>query len=147
MATFLTNITDRTPIQALEKSLSFSEARLKVIAENVANIHTPGYKAKQLDPKAFQAALRKAVETRTKNPQGRFIVENNRDIKTDASGSLKVKPTYKNPDKLLFHDDTNLSIEREMSDLAETGLAHQVATTLLKRKWDGLRSAIRGTVG
>jgi flagellar basal-body rod protein FlgB len=147
MATILTNITDRTTMQVLEKSLAFGEARLRVIAENVANLHTPGFRAKQLDPGTFQTALRKAVDTRKKNPGGRFVVESGRNVRTDANGSLTLTPSYKKADNLLFHDGTNFSIEREMAELAETGLAHDVASTLLKGKWDGLRKAIRGTVG
>lgn len=147
MAPILTNITDRTTMQVLEKSLAFSEARLKVIAENVANLHTPGFRAKQLDPAMFQNALRNAIDARKKDPQRRFVVESGRDIRTEANGSLTLTPAYKKADNILFHDGTNFSIEREMAELAETGLVHEVASSLLKGKWDGLRKAIRGTVG
>ena len=61
---FLSNVTDGGATPALVKTLVFNEARLKMIAENVANLQTPGYRAKQLDPKAFQHALREALVTR-----------------------------------------------------------------------------------
>jgi flagellar basal body rod protein FlgB len=47
----------------------------------------------------------------------------------------------------LFHDGTNQSLEREMADLAETVMVHETAGTLLRGNVDGLRKAIRGTVG
>ena len=58
---FLSNVTDGGPTPALVKTLAFNEARLKMIVENVANLQTPGYRAKQLDPKAFQHALQEAL--------------------------------------------------------------------------------------
>ena len=49
---------------ALVKTLAYNEARLRMIAENVANIHTPGYRTKQLDVRGFQSSLRRALDAR-----------------------------------------------------------------------------------
>ena len=143
---FLSSVTDGGPIPALVKTLAFNEARLKMIAENVANLQTPGYRAKQLDPKAFQSALREALETRGDDRSKPLRIESGREVTTDARGNLQVKPSEKPPDNVLFHDGTNLSIEREMADLAQTGLTHELATALLRDRMQSLRKAVRGTV-
>ena len=119
---------------------------MKLIAENVANLQTPGYRAKQLDPKAFQRALGEAMVTRGEDSQRPLLVKSGREVTTDARGNLHVTPTEKPVENVLFHDGTNLSIEREMADLAETGLTHELATALLRDRMQGLRKAIRGTV-
>ncbi len=49
VAMFISNLTDRGATPALVKMLAFNEARLSVIAQNIANSNTPGYKAKRLD--------------------------------------------------------------------------------------------------
>ena len=142
---FISNLTDRGATPALIHTLTFNEARLKVIAENVANAQTVGYRAKQLDPKTFQAALRSALDERGGDPTRPLTIRDTGQVKTNAAGRLEVTPTDKPVDNLLFHDGTNLSMEREMADLAETGMTHQLVTDLLRGRFDGLRKAIRGT--
>lgn len=144
---FLTSITDRGSTPALVKTLAFNEARLSMIAENVANIHTPGYRVKRLDAKAFQSALRRAIDARGDGPHKPFTVKAGDEVQTDERGRLRIKPSENPVQNVLFHDGTNLSIERQMADLAETGMMHELATTLLRGNFEGLRKAIRGVVG
>jgi flagellar basal-body rod protein FlgB len=144
---FLTSITDRTVVHALSNTLAFNEARLKVIAENVANMQTPGYRARQVDEAGFRQALGEAVNAGRRDPGRPFRVSAEGVARTDEAGRLQVTPSERPPDNVLFHDGTNLSIEREMADLAKTGLLHEQAASLLRGHLDGLRKAIRGTVG
>lgn len=128
------------------KMLAFNESRLRMLAENVANIHTPGYRAKQLDTKAFQRSLREALNARARDPKRPFVVQSGQEVQTDEQGYLRIRPSQKPVENVLFHDGTNLSIEREMADLAETGMTHDLFTTLLRGRFNGLRKAIRGTL-
>lgn len=142
---YLENLTNRGTTPTLINTLTFTEARLKTIADNIANVHTPGYRAKHLDVGSFQAALRKAIDTKGSDPKKPFVVES-RQAKSMPGGGLKVTPSEQPVRNVLFHDGTNLSIEREMAELAETGMNHELATTLLNGNFEGLRKAIRGTV-
>lgn len=146
MATFIESITNRSTALALEHTLSFQQARLQTIAENVANAHTPGFRARQLDTRGFKTGLRKAIESRGRRTDAPLEVSSGREVSTAANGRLRVSPSQKPVDNTLFQDGTNLSIEREMADLAQTGLEYDVAAALLGRQWDGLRKAIRGTI-
>ncbi len=141
---FISNLTDRGATPALIHTMAFNEARLRIIAENVANSMTPGYRAKQLDPVAFQKALREALDARGGDPNKPFVIQGNGQVRTTDSGMLQITPSDKPVDNILSHDGTNLSIEREMADLAETGMMHELAGTLLRGRFDGLRKAIRG---
>jgi flagellar basal-body rod protein FlgB len=141
---FLSTITNRGATPGLIKTMAFTQERLRMISENVANIHTPGYKAKQLDVGGFQQALGRAFAEHKKDYRKRFVVESGDQVRTDELGFLKVKPSDRPTDNILFHDGTDLSIERQMADLAETGMAHEMAATLLRGNFDGLRRAIRG---
>jgi flagellar basal body rod protein FlgB len=67
-------------------------------------------------------------------------------VQTDQAGRLSIRPSRQPAENVLFHDGTNLSIEREMARLAETGMVHELATSLLRGRFDGLRTAIRGAV-
>lgn len=142
---YLENLTNRGTTPTLINTLAFTEARLRTIADNIANVHTPGHTAKHLDVGSFQAALRKAIDTKGSDPNKPFVVES-RQAASAADGTLRVTPSEKPVRNVLFHDGTNLSIEREMAELAETGMTHELATTLLGGNFDGLRKAIRGQV-
>ncbi len=141
---FFASLTERGSGPALVKTLVFQEARLMTIAENVANLVTPGYRAKQLDARGFQGALRSAIDNRSSDPTKPLTIRN-KEVRTDAAGRMTVTPSLRPLDNVLFHDGTNASLEREMSDLAQTQMSHDLATALLKTKMDGLRKAVRGT--
>jgi flagellar basal body rod protein FlgB len=56
-----------------------------------------------------------------------------------------VSPSERPVDNVLFHDGTNVSIEKEMADLAKTGMSHQLVSTMLKNRYDALTRVIRET--
>jgi len=141
---FFENLINRGSLPALVSTAAFTEERHRMIAENVANIGVPGYKTRQLDVKAFQSALGRALDRRGSDPRNPFVLEGNRQVRTNERGELVVTPTKRPVENLLFHDGTNLSIERQMSDLAENAMMHELTNTLLRKKYDGLHKAIRG---
>lgn len=140
---FLDGVTNGGVFPMLEKTIAFTEARNRVIAENVANITTPGYRAKQLDVGKFQAALRSATERRAEHG-GVWQLEATDEFHADASGHLETTPSREPVENLLFHDGTNARMERHMADIAENTMMHQAATELLKTYYNGMSKAIRG---
>lgn len=136
-------LTDNGPTPALAAVLSFTQERHRVIAENIANLGTPGYKAKQVDVGAFQRSLGEAMDRRAAGAADRLSFSTP-GFELGRDGRLRVTPSLRPADGLLFHDGTNHSLEREMADLAENGLAHQTAAQLLGVKFEGMRKAIRG---
>ena len=146
MAGFLSAITERGATPALIATVSFNESRLRMLGENIANLHTPGYHAKQLDVRAFQGALKKALDVRRAEPGRPFAVRSGDEVRTDERGALRVTPRETPVENVLFHDGTNASLERQMADLTETEMAHDLAVTLLQDKFNTLRKAIRGNM-
>lgn len=143
---YVSNITNRGATPALIKTLAFNEAKLKMIAENIANIHTPYYRAKQLDTGVFKRSLKEALKEKGRDPNKELNVNAGEEIKTTRNGLLQVRPTREPVENVLFHDGTNLSIEHQMSELVKTGMMHDLATTLLRGSFEALRKAIRGRV-
>src|SRR5262245_38973675 len=64
----LQSIFDSTTVPLLEKQAIFGERRQEVLAGNIANIDTPGYKMRDLPVAKFQEALQKAIESRRPQP-------------------------------------------------------------------------------
>ena len=90
--------------------------------------------------------MRQALTERGSDPRKPFEVTVDGEVKTDARGHLEVTPRLKSVRNVLFHDGTNLSMERQMADLAETGMTHELVASLLRGRYQGMRKAIRGTV-
>ena len=146
MAGLFENLMNRGAMPALTATWSFTHARHQLIAENVANMSTPGYKAKHLDLGEFQQSLARALDRRGNDPNKPFTIDGGKQVRMDRGGKFELNPRTEPGDNALFHDATNMSIEREMSDLASNAMLHEMTTTLLKGRFDGLRKAISGRV-
>lgn len=142
---FVTDATNSGNIPLLEKMLAFTEARNRVLAENIANATTPGYRTKQMDVSAFQKMLRTATEKQAENG-GEWKLDASKEFSLDDHGHLSVTPTEEPVENLLFQDGTNQRIERQMAQVAENAMMNQAASDLLRSSFSRLDSAIRGRV-
>jgi len=140
----ITDLTQCGVEPILDKVMAFAEARHRVLAENIANIDTPGYRAKHLDPRLFQAKLLEAVRERSAKASGPVALDSTNQFHTDEQGMLRVTPVLKPPQNVLFHDGTNASLERQMAELAENALMYQVAVELRRQRSALVKQAIAG---
>src|SRR5262245_45220953 len=90
--------------QSIELAAKFAERRHDVLVENVANIDTPDYHMKRLEPESFHAALCDSL--RATRP-GRELRLKGRQVSSDADGHMEVKPAVEPAANVLFHDGTN----------------------------------------
>lgn len=131
---FLERLMNQTSAPLLERVLDFTAARQKLIAENIANVDTPGYLQKDLDVERFNAMLRDRVE------------------RADAGGSPTgfddVDAELRHPtDNILFHDGNNRSMEQLNSDMAKNGLLHNMVVELLRKQYQQMDMALKEKVG
>jgi flagellar basal-body rod protein FlgB len=106
-------------LSQLENYLTLTDKRATVIASNMANVDTPGYRTKDID---FQHELTRAMTA----PEGyspRVAVK-------DVSGLLE-RP-----------DGNNVNVDRESLNLSETQLQYQMGTQLMKDRFHELLVAI-----
>jgi len=141
---FIGSLTEHGSMPALIHLLSFTEQRHRMIAENIANVDTPGYRAKRLDPQAFEDALGEAMDRRGSDPRNPLTLRAHRQFEVDKFGSLRVHPITAPARNVMFHDGTTISIDREMADLAANAMVYNAATAMLSGKFNGLMTAIRG---
>lgn len=105
----------------LTQLLNASGLRHRVIAQNVANVNTPGYKRLEV---AFEADLAKALAAPT--------------------GGTPVKPRVVTGDGPERVDGNNVDIDTEMNALTKNALLYQAATQIIASRVGTLRSAISG---
>ncbi len=139
--------------RGIELSARFVESRHRVLAENVANIDTPGYARKRLDPEAFQASLKEAMErvdalspARRRTGRALLHLRGNAQFATNFRGDIEVKPEIEPAENILFHDGTNARLEILMSEVAENALSHQFVMNQLRGRYEGVLKAIRGRI-
>lgn len=125
---FIDRLLGRTNAPLLESAMRFSAKRHDVIAENVANISTPGYVQKDLDLPAFQTSLRKALRQRD---------EQGMPISLDLPSSVNANAN------ILFHDGADRSPERLMSDMASNAMRHNLYVELMRKQYDSINNALR----
>ena len=127
---------DNKPNILLEKMLDKAALSQRVIAANVANIGTPGYRRRAV---SFEEKLRNAMKPGLQN------------LKTTNPKHLpspdiirKIKPEVVYVEDGYWNGINNVNIDEEMVELAKNQLDFDIAATLLNRRFTALRTAIRG---
>mgnify|MGYP002176447367 FL=1 len=120
-----------------EQALRVREERAQVLANNLANSDTPGFKARDID---FKSILQ---------GQGQLSADST-SMKTTSSGHMIGQTLTSNPN-MMYRTPTQPSIDGntveeqvEHAQFMENGLAFQASFTFLNSKFTGLMSAIRG---
>lgn len=111
----------------LSKTLDAQAARQKAIANNIANVETPGYKRQYV---SFEEELRHVLERKG----GHDVREGLRGL---APRLLTDSVSPSRP------DGNNVNIDAEIADLAKVSLKYKAAATLLEDKIAMLRNAIK----
>ncbi len=133
--------------QSLELSARFAELRQRVLAENLANVDTPGYQFKSLDVARFQNALHDALQASRRSPRPLALnLRSGAEVRPRPGGGIDVTPSTEPADNVLFHDGTNTRIERLMTEINANALSYELATSLLRGKYESLLRAVRGRV-
>lgn len=136
---------DNGAMQSLERLNQFTNARHRVLVNNVANLNTPYFRPRDLEPGEFQQSLQRAVERRRRdnvNPvAGELKPRDTRQLRFKQDG---ITPSPAHLDQnIMFHDRNNRDLERQMQYLAENTLTHNLSVELLRNQFDMLRLAIR----
>jgi len=124
-----------TTIPVLEQVVNFSQARHTVLAGNIANFDTPGYRTRDLSPEAFQQRLQTALEERDRSRTAISPGElsGGHDPLANAAGSIE---------GILYHDDNNRSLEHQVAAISENQIQHNLALTILTSQFRLLQAAI-----
>ena len=139
----LSSLFGSSTIPVLEQTVNFTQARHGVLAGNIANLNTPGYKTRDLSSVEFQKRLKEAVETRRQAEISPSYAMNakstGRSIATGHDGMDKVRDSMKN---ILYHDDSDVSIEKQVAEISKNQAQHNMALSLMVSQFRLLKTAI-----
>lgn len=143
----LPSLFDSSSLPVLEQVVNFTEARHGVLAGNIANLDTPGYRSRDLSTEEFQTRLKDAIESRQRPAVSRAPYPN-----FEGGASELASPRTQSHDKLatvtntvkgmLRHDDNNASLEEQVSEIAKNQAQHNLALSLMTAQFRLLRAAI-----
>ena len=114
-------------------------ARAEVLAANIANADTPGYKARDLD---FSSALEQA-QSRTQSGFA-LATSDARHIQGGSSSSLAGNVKYHVPNQPDTGDGNTVDVQQERTSFMENGLEYQASLEFLNSRISGLLKAIKG---
>lgn len=126
---------DKT-ISLLGNSLDLRAARHKLLASNIANQETPGYRAVDIN-----------FENELKKREG--VTADAAIVRTDEAHMLPVRGIAASPavvesaSDLESYDRNSVGIEGEMAKLSENTLMYNVSAKILKSKFNLLMTAIK----
>lgn len=111
--------------------------RAEVLASNIANADTPGYKAKDID---FADALSQAQSKAGKNYRMAKTHDKHFDLKVDIDTSEK----YRNPDQPDTGDGNSVDVQVERNLFMENSIEYQMSFQFLNGKIRSLKKALEG---
>ena len=123
-------------IHTLGNSLAYATAKNQTISNNIANIDTPDYKAKDVVFKhVMNDELERSSQARRTHPKH-----------VPFSDDTKHQPfqTIDRINTMYNHNGNNVDIDSEMAALAKNQIYYQALVDRLNGKFNSLQTVIRG---
>jgi flagellar basal-body rod protein FlgB len=131
-------ISDIPILSMLRTRLEWAQERQKVLAENVANADTPGYRASDLAPLKFEDQPAVAPTTvagvtlaRTESGHLAGVGLSSSPFRAESKGHYELRPT-----------GNAVNVEEEMMKVASNNMDYQAATALYTRSLNLLKTAL-----
>lgn len=120
---------------SLDQALNYTSLKQKVISQNIANVDTPNYKAKDV---RFKTILQDELSRNFKTYR-----TDNRHF--DFSASSINQPSVVNRQNAQYNNNGNsVDLDQEMSDLAENQIYYNALVEQVNSKFATLQNVIRG---
>ncbi|WP_349252552.1 flagellar basal body rod protein FlgB [Asticcacaulis sp. EMRT-3] len=124
-------------MSALQSRMGWLTDRQKVVAENVANASTPGFKPKDLKAQDF-AAL---VQGQSPQTQLGLTLTHAMDIAQPDPQGLSHSQAVTSPDSETTMDGNSVVLEEQMMKMSESRIQFQAAVSFYEKSLDMIRMA------
>lgn len=117
------------------EAMIIREKRTQVLAENIANADTPGFRARDID---FQQALSNAQSKQNQS------ISRTHEKHFHIDSSIRKEMQYRNPDQPDTGDGNSVDIHRERNQFMQNDLAYRTSLQFLDGRIAGLKKAVKG---
>jgi flagellar basal-body rod protein FlgB len=121
-------------LDAMEAYMTRLSQRQQIVASNLANIDTPGFKTKDI---SFHATIQELLSENAVNPQTTHPEH--------IQGMLQVFPpaqVFEVQGLVSRADENNVDLDREMLKLSETSFAYSLITQIIRGKFGMIATSI-----
>jgi flagellar basal-body rod protein FlgB len=133
----INSLFNNTSIPVLQEVLSFSEARHNVLAGNVANADTPGYRIRDLNTETFQTRLRETIERRSTHDS--TLSPGEQSVLPPDDEMREVRESLKN---IEFLDGSDVAMEQQAAEVAKNQYLHNLTVSIMTNQFRLLQAAI-----
>ena len=130
------SIFNASTVPVVEQVVSFAQKRHTILATNIANQRVPGYKGRDLNVNRFQEVLSEAIE-RKNHPN-----ENLSPGLVSAKEGDPMREVRESLNGILFHDESNLDIEKQVAELSKNQTMYNTALAIMESQFRLLNVAI-----
>lgn len=117
------------------QTLTLRAKRAQVLAANMANAETPGYRARDINiANAFTSVLNNKIS---------LVRTNKAHFPADADSPSGMRSQYRNPDQPSL-DNNTVDIHRERAEFMQNMMMYQASLRFANGRVGGLLTAIRG---
>ena len=127
------SITDLPLVSMLKSKLHWHQARQKVLAENVANASTPGFKPRELKEPSSARHASGSLPLAQTSPLHLAFGSSQGSVETASGARFETRPS-----------GNAVSLEDEMLKVSSNQSDYQPATTLYQKSLAMLRTAVSG---
>ena len=125
----------------IDDSLILRSRRSEILASNIANSDTPGYKAKDID---FKSAMSNVMGTRSEFKKGALKMETTNDNHIQMSqGTLSTDIMYRNPYQPSL-DGNTVDSGVEKTEFTKNAMQYNASLRFITGKFQALSRAVKG---
>jgi flagellar basal-body rod protein FlgB len=125
------NLFSSPVMKNLEMALDGSALKQKTISNNLANVDTPGYKAKET---VFKQEFERSLNAYRTN-------QRHLSFSTDRPSSFYVK---EQGGTTMNHNGNNVDVDKEMAELAKNQLYYQTLVQRINGKFNSIKMVVKG---
>jgi flagellar basal-body rod protein FlgB len=119
-------------ITTLERGLDYASLNQKVISQNIANVDTPNYKAKEVE---FKTVLNESLQLDAKRTDPRHFAFKS----AETHPAVKTRTAYQ-----YNHNGNGVDLDKQMSEMAENQIYFNALSDRINGKFNSLKTVIRG---
>lgn len=134
---------DMDVMQAAIQKMRWHEARQKILAQNVANADTPGFKPQDISPLDFKGLVESTENSKISLTMASTNAHH-MGLGGTSGGAQKFAPHETKTDYQTSPSGNGVSLEEQLLKMNENYTDHRLTTTIYQKNVDMLKKALSG---